>query len=306
MPVLRVISYHYVRDLAATAFPRLRGMLTDDFRSQVSELREVYETATLDAALAFLRGEYHPSRDLCLLTFDDGLKDHYTDVMPILVDWRIAGLFFVITGCLEEQRVAPVHKSHFLMASIGSSGYRDEFLVQLEEEGIEPPRVDVAEAQLAYPLDAEEVALFKYMINFVLSFNIRDRILSKLFVQHFGDETAFAKKLYLSWTEAREIQEAGACIGGHSHAHMALATLNLDQQRSDLDRCHQLLRARLRPQASWPFCFPFGGPSSFSSSTVELVREMGFSCAFTTIHGVNCAGENGFGLKRIDTVRVTL
>src|SRR6266550_2179500 len=88
---LMVVMYHYVRNLPGTRFPRIKGLLTANFRQQVARLSEHYEMATLESALAFLAGEYQPARDLCLLTFDDGLKDHYTDVLPILSEQKIQG-----------------------------------------------------------------------------------------------------------------------------------------------------------------------------------------------------------------------
>ena len=96
--LLQVIMYHYVRDLPNTRFPRIKAMLTDDFRAQVAQLKARYEMATLESALDFLGGTYRPARDLCLLTFDDGLRDHYTDVLPILAEEQIQGLFFIITS----------------------------------------------------------------------------------------------------------------------------------------------------------------------------------------------------------------
>src|SRR6266850_5047152 len=98
---LNVVMYHYVRDLPGTRFPRIKGLMADDFRRQVAWLNERYEMATLESALALLAGSYQPKRDLCLLTFDDGLKDHYTEVLPLLAELRIEGLFFIITSCLE-------------------------------------------------------------------------------------------------------------------------------------------------------------------------------------------------------------
>src|ERR1051325_1184034 len=42
---VRVVMYHYVRDFPRTAFPKLNGMLLDDFRHQVSELSSHFEMA---------------------------------------------------------------------------------------------------------------------------------------------------------------------------------------------------------------------------------------------------------------------
>ena len=103
--VLRVVKYKYVRDLPRTPFPKLCGMLLDDFRDQVASLSAQFEMASLESAIDFMAGEYRPRRDLCLLTFDDGLKEHYTEVTPILHDRRIRAVFFPITGCLEEKKI---------------------------------------------------------------------------------------------------------------------------------------------------------------------------------------------------------
>src|SRR5690349_9817423 len=132
-PALHVVMYHYIRDLPNTAFPKINGMLLRDFREQVGEFRERYEMATLESALEFIKGNYHPERDLCLLTFDDGFKEHYAEITPLLSDYRIQGLFFVITSCFETGNVAPVHMNHFLMAALSFKEYQEAFSTRLND-----------------------------------------------------------------------------------------------------------------------------------------------------------------------------
>ncbi len=205
---LVVVMYHYVRNLPNTSFPRIRGMLTDDFRHQVNLIKKHYEMATLESALAFLQGCYVPQRNLCLLTFDDGLKEHYTDVLPILAEQRIQGLFFVITSCLEERRVIPVHKNHFLLAALDFDKYRQLFLETLAELSPETgTSINVMQAQRNYRWDKPEVATFKYLLNFCLPEALRDQILDTLFVEYLGDQVEFACQLYLSWREGERCRE---------------------------------------------------------------------------------------------------
>lgn len=298
---MKVVMYHYVRDLPRTRFPRIKGLLTDEFRRQVDLLSESHEMASLESALAFLAGAYRPARDLCLLTFDDGLKDHYTDVLPVLVERRMQAIFFVITSCLEG-RVAAVHKNHFLMAALEFDEYRRGFLRHLAALSPETStEVDAVQVRHTYRWDVPEVAAFKYLLNFRLPGALRDRILDDLFAEHLGGEEAFARELYLGWDEAREMQALGMVIGGHSHAHVALATMDADRQRADLETCTGMLRGRLRPQNSWPFSYPYGKRDSFDAASVRSLRGLGYACAFATEVGDNQAGQDLFSVRRIDT-----
>src|ERR671932_131583 len=92
-PHLQVVMYHYVRDVQSTRFAGLKAMRTDEFRQQLRHLSADHEMGTLESCLAYLNGEYKPSRSLCLLTFDDGLFEHAAYVAPLLAAFGIQGLF---------------------------------------------------------------------------------------------------------------------------------------------------------------------------------------------------------------------
>jgi hypothetical protein len=156
--------YHYVRDLPNTRFPKIKGMLTEEFRDQLALLQQRYQMVTLESALGFIQGKYTPARDLCLLTFDDGLKEHYSEVTPLLMDRGIQGLFFVITSCIEGTHVVPVHMNHFLMAALDFEEYRSAFLDRLADT--DPGwknsiNVDASLAQRVYRWDIPPVAYLK-------------------------------------------------------------------------------------------------------------------------------------------------
>jgi peptidoglycan/xylan/chitin deacetylase (PgdA/CDA1 family) len=290
--------YHYIRDLPNTPFPRIKGMLTSDFRKQLARFRNQYEMTTLQSALDFICGTYVPSKDLCLLTFDDGLREHYTDVTPLLAEHRIQGIFFPISRCLQEQRVASVHMNHFLMASLDFDVYRRAFLDRLDDPmGF---AVDTAVARRTYRWDTPEVASFKYLFNFVVDADTRDQVIKSIFDENFSDEKAFSNDLYINWQEARAMQDAGMVIGGHSHQHKPLSSLSEQELDADLTSCHQLLMQNLHPQPFWPFCYPYGKNDSFNKESIGHLRRLGFACSFSTEVGSNSPGTNPFAIVRLD------
>lgn len=299
-PTLTVVMYHYVRSVPRNPFPALKSMDADAFVQQVNDLRSRYEMATLESALALLRGEYQARRPLCLLTFDDGVQDHYREVTPVLADRGIQGLFFLVTACMEEGAVAAVHKNHFLTAGLGFAEWKRRFCNRARAMGVDIPAVDGATASRTYPWDTAEVAAFKYAFNFQLPAAQRDAIVDELFVEEFGDESAFARQLYLSWEDARDMQCDGMVLGGHTHRHQPLASLGPAQLRSDLDECRRLLDLRLRPQPQTPFSYPYGKRDSFTADAVQRLRELDFCCAFSTEPGRNQAGSDCFAIQRVD------
>ncbi|MGH8598025.1 MAG: polysaccharide deacetylase family protein [Gammaproteobacteria bacterium] len=303
--MLHVVMYHYVRDLPRTAFPAIKGMLTDEFRAQVDGLKRRHEMASLESALDFLRGEYQPKRDLCLLTFDDGLRDHYASVSPILAERGIQGIFFVITACAEDHEVASVHMNHFLTASLGFDRYKRAFLERLEPSAPSLDGIDEQTVKQIYRWDSAEVAAFKYLFNFVLDTRTRDRVVKELFAEHLGDEAEFSRALYFNWDEARRMQQAGMILGGHSHRHVSLSGLSDEDQSENLIRCRQLLTINSLPQRSWPFSYPYGRHSSFKQTTVRQLQQLGFDCAFSTEIGSNAPGIDRFTIRRIDCKDVT-
>ena len=104
--MLYAVTFHYVRG-EKSAFPELpfKGLSVDEFVKRLDMLQERFEVTTLGEALQYLNGE-SVERDLCLLTFDDGLAEHYSVVAPILEERGLhACLFFVPTLPLESAQL---------------------------------------------------------------------------------------------------------------------------------------------------------------------------------------------------------
>lgn len=298
---LEVMMYHYVRDLSKSRFPRLKAMPIDDFRAQVERLRGEFEMATLESALDFLNGKYQPARSLCLLTFDDGTREHFELVAPFLAERKIQGIFAPITSSLKERRVAAVHKNHFLMAALSFEDYAERF--RKTALALDPKLELSAPEDLArktYRWDTAEVAAFKYVLNYIVPEAVKERALEETFKEHFGDEGAFADELYFSWEEGRQMQQMGMLMAGHSHQHQALSTLSDAQQEVDLRNCTELLRGNFLPQAQWAFTYPYGKKHLFNVKTVELLKGLDYACGFSTEVGANAPGQDLFCIGRFD------
>lgn len=122
-PAATVVMYHYVRPLAATRFPAIKGLDLALFREQLEFIRRHYTVIRMEELIAAVRshradGSWELPDNALLLTFDDGYADHYQYVFPLLDDYGWQGTFFPPACGILDGRVLDVNKIHFTLASV--------------------------------------------------------------------------------------------------------------------------------------------------------------------------------------------
>jgi peptidoglycan/xylan/chitin deacetylase (PgdA/CDA1 family) len=255
-PLLTIVMYHYVRELARSRYPEIKGLSLRAFKQQLAYLRKYYYLAGVAEVLAALAGETDLPANAAWLTFDDGYLDHYTNVFPLLLEHRIEGLFFPVARAVKEGRVLDVNKIHFVLAA---NPDKETILQNLEEL--------LAEARGAYQLaswawywvrsakasrfDPPEVMFIKGMLQKVLPQPLRAQVVDRLFQKFVSrDEAAFAGELYMNLEQLRIMQAGGMYIGGHGYDHIWLDTLSPDKQREEAARTREFLGEVGAPRSS--------------------------------------------------------
>ena len=269
--------YHYVRD-GSPDLPDLRYLHLDDFRRQLDWLGERFEFPSRDEVFAAVAGGRAPSG--VVLTFDDGLRDHYEHVLPELERRGLWGFFFVPTGMYRTRQLLGVHRIHALLACFDPEVLleavtplvRDEMLTDAGREefrSIPYATHDVADSAIA----------FKRTLNYFVSYEWRGAVLDRLMSTFFGDEAALVDRHYLSVDQLREMAAAGMEIGSHGDLHLVMSKLPADEQRRDLADSFEWLAATLgtRPRS---FCHPYGGDHTFDRDTEVALAELGCQLAF--------------------------
>lgn len=86
-------------------------------------------------------------------------------------------------------------------------------------------------------------------------------------------------------------------VGGHSHDHLDLASLNHADLDYQIGECSRHLRNHGIPVAH--FAYPYGQVRHVNKEVVESLVDHGFKCAPTAQIGLNDHRTNPFDLKRI-------
>jgi peptidoglycan/xylan/chitin deacetylase (PgdA/CDA1 family) len=287
---LTIVMYHYVRDLPRTRFPGIKGLLTEKFEAQLDYISSHYSVCKLTEVVAAARGEHDLPSNACLLTFDDGLADHYQTVFPRLMDRGLTGAFFPPARPVEEHCVLDVHKIQFVLATTTNpSELMQELLRQIEEYRGQFTISSESELRRQFALpsrfDTGDVVFTKRMLQWVLPKQVRSKITSSLFQKYVSrDETAFAQELYMGVAQMREMSSVGMEIGGHGYGHLWLEQLSRADQTEEIRRTVSFLSTLLGHRPSgWAMCYPFG---SYNSETLGLLSEMDCAIGLTTRMGV--------------------
>ncbi|MBU1975761.1 MAG: polysaccharide deacetylase family protein [Nanoarchaeota archaeon] len=299
-PKCTVIMYHYVRDMHETDYPGIKGLLIKKFLGQLDYIIANYKVISLAEYVDFLHGKTEIPDNSAILTFDDGLKDHYNTVFPILKERGLTATFFPITQAQTDQVVPGVLKAQFLLAKIGSNPFAKEFNYLLEKDF---PKLfnqykvtDKEKMEMKYRWDDPLTANLKFSIG-TLPGEARTKILNKIFPKYFDNEKNFINDLCMNWDEMREMQEAGMSFGGHTHTHPRLAELDEEAQKQELVHCTDILTKNLNKRPTL-FSYPYG---DFNNITLKLLKELGYDGAISTNVAVNQGRVDPFNITRMDT-----
>jgi peptidoglycan/xylan/chitin deacetylase (PgdA/CDA1 family) len=229
---LTAMMYHYVREPgdAAEAGSGIPGLPTTQFEAQLDYLSANYDMiAWPDLRAYLLEGKPLPAR-ACMLTFDDGLCDHYLNAFPAMHKRGLSGLFFAMAGRNGAGLTFP-HRIHFLQAALGLDGLRESIWSALSESQRE--RYKTAEAQYSKwyrnPVDVLKTTIQRDLMADV------DPILSELFAEHLGNEVETAAKYYLTPAQIKEMTAGGMHFGGHSLSHPWFDYIGVTQLNEEIE-----------------------------------------------------------------------
>ena len=301
---LAAIMYHYVRPLARTRFPAIKGLDLALFRAQLDHLQR--HATIIPAAMLFdaASGAELPPRAV-LLTFDDGYADHYAYVFPELCRRGLTGAFFPPAAAVRERVILDVNKVHFTLAAVADAAalaaeMEDLLRARAAEFDLQP--LDAYRRELWVPnrFDPPEVNYLKRMLQHALPVALRGWIADRLFERHVcADQGAFAEELYVSLDQLRVMRQAGMVIGGHGDRHVWLDRVEAPDLACEIDAGTALMDAVGMPAERWSLCYPYGANSP---EVLRLLAASGCRVAFTSDVGLaDFAVDSPLLLPRLDT-----
>jgi len=304
-----VVCYHYVNDRQDGFWKNLHKIKPDSFRKQIEYFKgQKYNFIGMEDYVNFLEKGVRIPDNFCILTFDDGLRDHYDNVFPVLKEFGIKGCFFPLPKSLDG-KILPVHKIHILLAEsrVSDKDLAKEININLKEiapEKFEEFKIDTVKKMNLdrqkrmnekYKMDGVLRTNLKYNLN-VMDDGLKNTILDNIFSVYFKDEANIADSFYLNMEQMKKMSKDGMEFGAHTINHPRLALLDKEQKELEIAGSKKMLEEILEKKVTL-FSYPFG---SFDGEIIKICKKCELRGAVTIKSRWNIGLVDRFLINRID------
>jgi peptidoglycan/xylan/chitin deacetylase (PgdA/CDA1 family) len=268
----------------------------ESLRQQLGLLKKHYRIITPGQFLAWCEGETDLPPNSVLITCDDGMQTAVTEMMPLLADMNLSGLFFVTEQALLNQASMLWHEELHLMLLTAP----ERISLHLPSLGIDEYASGRMEKRDLWWKLIHELSKFES----VQRSRLMDIVSWQIHVKPnwkdaYAEDPVLQSRFFtLNLRETRALVEAGMSIGAHSLSHPILSQAPSDLAWREIaeskHRIEQALQSRV-----WAMAYPFGDIGSVGLREVGMVERAGYSCAFVNFGGGFGAPQNIFAMQRV-------
>jgi peptidoglycan/xylan/chitin deacetylase (PgdA/CDA1 family) len=268
---MRIIQFHGV---GGDDYP------AEVFQAQLKYLRKHLSIIPLESMVEKVANESRPGCNDIALTFDDGLRNHYTIVYPILKRVDVPATFFVCPGLIESHQWLWNHEARERLRLLACEE-RDALCRELRTTGSDVEEIVAWMKTLASsPRRSAEEAIRQLTPNFKPSAEDQER---------YG---------MMTWEELSVMDPALVSIGSHTVTHPILTTLNPMDLLYEVRESRQWLEDRLQRPVRH-FCYPNG---AYNEDVLRCVKQC-YGVAVTSQKGDLRLGDDLHSLRRVPTTR---
>ena len=251
--------YHVISD---ESLPHIRHLYPYKnlamFEQDLDYLHYTFHLISYEQLVELRTGKLRLRRPAALLSFDDGLKECFSVIRPVLLKRGIPGLFFINTDGIDNRRMLYRQKISLCIEKIqaATETERQATLTRLN-------------AVLGQPIvEQRSVEALAAFVKWIKSLNYRNRDTIDLLCQMLDidvNEYLRSHQPYLTVAQIRRMAEEGFTIGAHTRGHPKLNLLTPEEVEDEIaGSC--LAIQEITGQGQVPFAFPF--------SAYGLNREM--------------------------------
>jgi peptidoglycan/xylan/chitin deacetylase (PgdA/CDA1 family) len=240
--------YHTISDCRLAHIENIYPVRSVElFKKDLETLLLYYKPISISELVQLAEGGKQAEESVFHLTFDDGLKELYTVIAPILEALNIPATFFINTAFVDNKALFYRYKVSLLIERIKESELYGTILAkELALENTDFETIKQHLLQLKYS-DAQLINTLAILIGVD-------------FDQYLEQEQP-----YLTTEQLIDLQQRGFCIASHSVDHPFFGDLSEEDKKNQVNQSFAFLNEKFK-LTQYYFSFPFsdlGVESSF-------------------------------------------
>ena len=274
-----VLMYHRVlsSEACASTWSHPRIIVTrETFDRHLSLLRQLFTLVTIDEYIERVERNEPFDRPSCLITFDDGWLDTYTEAWPLLQKHQAPALVFLPADYIGTGRLFWQERT---AANLSAVRARAEADVPFAREARQVLSSHGLEAALDFPASSAKDGLADLVRSHKSGSRAEIDAMTQAVADLAGPGSDNPVDRFMNWSHVAEMAKDGIAFGGHGARHLLLTSLTAAEAADDIRECWDALATRL-PTERLTFSYPNGNCDRQLS---EAVRAAGFRMAFATM-----------------------
>ena len=260
-----ILAYHGFTNSKSS-----RHLQSSLFEQQIKFLKKHYNIITLDDFFSYKQGKGSIPKNSVIITIDDGYRNVYSQIFPILKKCAVPASLFLATGFIGTKKFQ----------------WADELRCLLGCAGVDKNEIELTISKLKRASAVEiNVALKAAKENAKLS----DCKTAKRDAEEYG---------FMNWTQVDKMANTKINFYPHGHNHFILSRLDAPTIKNELKMSLAAINKRFKNKNNY-FAYPNGLARDFDERTIAVLKQQDIKLGLTMLPGYNDRNTNDYLLKRI-------
>lgn len=284
-----ILMYHGISGKNITSLMNFDGKHVNIrlFERQLEYLKKHYSIISLDDYFDSRAGKKSLPKNPAILTFDDGYRNNFTEMYPLMKKHRVPVMIFLSAGIIGSKDMTWQNK----IALCLDNSKKDRFTIRIKGK------------MHSYKIgdDRSKVVSFIRIKNLLRYMGRKEK---EDLVKEMMDKAGASlperddELHYLSWEEARKMARESKgmlTFGSHTMTHPRLSRITGEMLRWEITHSKSSIEKELGLKINH-FSYPHG---DYNADVLDAMRSSGYESAVTVEYGYNRIDEEPYRLKRI-------
>lgn len=275
-----ILLYHKV-DYNASPFFGVT-VRPDVFEKQICFLKKYYNIVDFTELDRLDSNNGTTSKDVIVLTFDDGYRDNYTHAFAILKKYNVPATIFLTTDYIGSYHLLWYDRLSWILYRAAAVPTRKRLI----KTGFSMEIIDNVERFFVFD-SSDRIKVLRALAATLKKFMPKERenTLDRLAkVCNITTWPVKESRPMLSWEEVREMSEHGISFGSHTASHPVLSDISVEEARREIVESRNIIEEQIQKPVT-TFAYPYGKKKDYTHEVTKVLFDEGFEYACTTSVG---------------------